>query len=163
MSRFPTVTKADFMTILPLLILQDSCIMWLGWGSSVKLVRICLWLYFVAETHLSLSASHCDIHESSSVCYSLLGSAFGCLLLLLRLDLKHRRLVVVRRKVQGVGFVNLLIGRLETASSMGCGETHLWCLRLDFSSTGKGSVNFTHDCGCFDGLSILMMAAFSGA
>ena len=37
--------------------------------------------------YLSLATSHCDVDESSSICYSLLGSALGALLLLLRLNL----------------------------------------------------------------------------
>ncbi len=38
-------------------------------------------------TNLSLSTSHCDIHEPPSVCYPLLGAAFRGLLLLLGFDL----------------------------------------------------------------------------
>lgn len=41
----------------------------------------------VTETNLALSTRHCNIDESSGVCDSLLGAAFGGLLLLLGLNL----------------------------------------------------------------------------
>lgn len=37
--------------------------------------------------YLSLATSHCDVHEPTGVCDSLLGSALRGLLLLLRLNL----------------------------------------------------------------------------
>ena len=62
--------------------------MWLGWGSSVAPVSdFGCNLYHGPKTHLSLATRHRDVHKSSGVCYSLLGSALGRLLLLLRLNL----------------------------------------------------------------------------
>ena len=50
---------------------------------------------FRAVAYLSLSASHCDIHESTSVLYSLLGAALWCLLLLLWFNLRTMLALII--------------------------------------------------------------------
>lgn len=57
-------------------------------ASTNCLGRLCGWV----GVHLSLATSHCDIDESSCVCYSLLSTTLWCLLLFLRLDLWGLRL-----------------------------------------------------------------------
>lgn len=67
----------------------SSQIMWLGWGSSGKIVSTRALPSLEARfTNLPLATSHCDVHKSASVSYSLLGPTLWCLLLLLWLDLE---------------------------------------------------------------------------
>jgi hypothetical protein len=63
-----------------------SSLMSLGWGSS-DLVSFWSSRCCDSFSYLSLAASHGDVDETSSVCYSLLRASLGGLLLLLRLDL----------------------------------------------------------------------------
>jgi len=56
--------------------------------------------------HLPLSTSHRDVHESSSVCYSLLRAALGGLLLLLRLNLWCLRLDLSSTSERSVHFTH---------------------------------------------------------
>jgi hypothetical protein len=45
------------------------------------------------------------------------------------------------RGVHGVPLLNISLHMLIQ------GISYLWCLRLDFSGTSEGSVDFSHDCG----------------
>ena len=72
--------------------------LWLMMMIKLVCVCVCVWggggggggwlfLTIVTETNLALSTRHCNIDESSGICDSLLGAAFGSLLLLLGLNL----------------------------------------------------------------------------
>lgn len=60
-----------------------------GWGSSATNVSHIV-EHVVDAACLSLATGHGDVDETTSVLYSLLGTALGLLLLLLRLDLSSK-------------------------------------------------------------------------
>ena len=76
--------------------IRFQVIMLLGSGSSVSRISILLSYRCALKCcsgvgmmpYLSLATGHCDVHEPSGVGNSLLGSALGCLLLLLWFNLE---------------------------------------------------------------------------
>ncbi|KKZ65245.1 hypothetical protein EMCG_08895 [[Emmonsia] crescens] len=123
--------------------------------------------YKAVKTHLSLSTGHRDVNESSGVLQTLLGTTLGGLLLLLRLDLYHVKVsksaktvfqphmsMYISRDPSHHHQINkrFLITRSQKVAFENQGwelknwaKTDLGGLRLDFTRTGEGSVNFTHD------------------
>lgn len=89
-------------------------------------------------SYLSLSASQCNVNESSSVHHSLVGTALWLLLLLLWFDLS----IQSQPNCPLMAYVRRGIRHCWNVFEM----PYLWCLRLDLTGTGKGSVNFTHVC-----------------
>lgn len=114
------------------------------YGMSVDhSLRIALWRP-VYRSYLSLATGHGDVHETASVCDSLLGAALGGLLLLLGLNLKACL-------VSGLSLLLFHMPKLysEVALDTRCLRRGLRCsylggLRLDLTGTSERTVNLTH-------------------